>query len=99
MGAGMKQTQVGWLTPDFKPGPRNNLGVGDDEYGWAVDGHRFKKFHNGGENALWTRSWHEGDIIGCALDIDKGQMMFSLNGEWNRHATFQFPPNGQAFFP
>ena len=56
-------------------------GVGDDEHSWAFDGYR-KLFWHGGKNISWGTRWNSGDILGCALDIDSGEMHFSLNGEW-----------------
>ncbi|CAM9358684.1 unnamed protein product, partial [Hapterophycus canaliculatus] len=88
--------QIGWALPFSCPSARN-LGVGDDEYSWAVDGMRSMKWHGntspvsspyahgvpyGGD---WE--WGAGDAIGCAVDLDAGVMSFSHNG---RHL-------GQAF--
>lgn len=77
--------QIGWALPSSCPSARN-LGVGDDECSWAVDGMRSMKWHGntspvsspyahgvpyGGD---WE--WGAGDAIGCAVDLDAGVMSF-----------------------
>jgi len=67
--------------------------------GWAVDGIRFKQWHNGGnEDAKWPRLWRRGDVVGFAIDIDKGRMHLTLNGEWVDGAGMSFEPTGNRFF-
>jgi len=90
--------QLGWLTDEFAPGDYNNDGVGDDPFGWGVDGVRFKQWHNGMEDAKWPRLWRRGDVIGFAIDIDKGKMNFTINGEWAEGAAMVFEPTGDKFF-
>merc|ERR1712190_258371 len=76
--------QLGWLNEEFQEEKGDdNHGVGDDEYGWATDGLRHKFWHGGSQmDAAWPRTWKGGDVIGLAVDIDAGNMRFSLNGEW-----------------
>lgn len=92
--------QLGWLTDEFVPGDYNNDGVGDDGAGWAADGIRLKSWHDGMHDAKWPKPWKKGDIVGFAIDIDKGKMNFTLNGEWAQGAAMNFTPSGDlSFFP
>eukprot|EP00466_Bigelowiella_natans_P009530 jgi/Bigna1/141142/aug1.60_g15850 len=72
--------QIGWAIKDeFKP-PGYNDGTGDDKVSWAYDGIRQVCFHNG-KIPYKTGRWNVGDIVGCALDLDKREMSFYLNGK------------------
>ena len=62
--------------------------AGDDDHSWAYDGHRQKKWNSGCSN--WGSKWHDGKIVGCAADVDRRMLSFSLNGSF-------FPPMGVAF--
>jgi len=83
VGYDFKKPQVGWLSTDFEKSSASKLGVGDDEHGWAADGKRNRKWHKGGETTRWPKRWAAGGTVGCAIDIGKGQIRFSYNGEWN----------------
>ena len=37
--------QVGWVTDGFNFDPEAGQGVGDDNYSYAIDGYRAKKWH------------------------------------------------------
>mmetsp|Transcript_55944 Transcript_55944/g.105402 ORF Transcript_55944/g.105402 Transcript_55944/m.105402 type:complete len:1237 (-) Transcript_55944:340-4050(-) len=92
--------QIGWLTMEFEEKDLSCIGVGDDVHGWATDGVRHRRWHNGHEDAAWPRSWQGGDVIGLAIDIEDGQMLFSLNGQWcpDVQMTFKAKENS-SFFP
>lgn len=77
--------RIGWALPSSCPSSRN-LGVGDDEYSWAVDGLRAMKWH-GNTSPVSSRiahgvpygkawEWGAGDVIGCAVDFGAGNMSF-----------------------
>jgi len=91
--------QLGFLTDRFTEQDFDGNGVGDDVEGWAADGVRHLKWHNGQAAAAWPRRWLGGDVIGFAIDIEAGQLMFSLNGEWADAAAMTFEAQGRAFFP
>jgi len=95
-----RHPQIGWLTPEYEERDADGNGVGDDVHGWATDGVRHKRWHNGPAEAAWPRSWQGGDVIGLAIDIEDGQMYFSLNGEWvpGAQMTFKAEENS-SFFP
>ena len=63
-------------------------GVDDDEHLWAVDGVREVKFHEG--KVPYECTWKEGDVVGLACDLERGQVLVSVNGSFA-------PPNGLAF--
>eukprot|EP00927_Polykrikos_kofoidii_P049776 TRINITY_DN43789_c0_g1_i1.p1 TRINITY_DN43789_c0_g1~~TRINITY_DN43789_c0_g1_i1.p1 ORF type:complete len:1011 (+),score=185.36 TRINITY_DN43789_c0_g1_i1:141-3173(+) len=91
--------QLGWLTDGFIERDYDCDGVGDDAEGWAVDGVRQKKWHNGPHNAAWPRRWSRRDVIGLAANIEAGKFQCSLNGEWVPAADMSFEPTGRSFFP
>ena len=62
----------------FSPG--GGHGVGDDARSWGADGARRKLWHGG--EAEWSVEWKDGDVIGCAADLDQGTLWFGRNGEW-----------------
>jgi len=91
--------QLGWLTEHFTERDYDANGVGDDRHGWAADGVRGARWHDGPTDARWPRAWRGGDIIGLAVDIEAGQMRFSLNGEWIPEAQMTFDAGGHSLFP
>jgi len=92
--------QVGWATENFREGPFNENGIGDDDQSWAADGLRHCKWHAGQQvPCRWPRAWHAGDVIGFAVDIDAGMMKFSLNGQWVPQAQMRFQAHGFRMYP
>ena len=63
----------------------NGDGVGDDTHSWGYDGAQGKKWHGGSDVGHTSyggaHRWSTGDVIGCLLDIEKGIVSFTLNGE------------------
>lgn len=73
--------QIGWARHGFAPRARHGEGVGDDQCSWGFDGERVQKW--GGEGGSdWGESWREGDVIGIAADLDRGEVWFGRNGNW-----------------
>ena len=70
--------QIGWATEGFAPDDGN--GVGDDDLSWGADGARGRLWHGGDQE--WPVRWADGDVVGCAADLDQGQIWFGLNGAW-----------------
>jgi len=58
-------------------------GVGDDTESWAVDGARKYKCHAG--TAEYECEWKVGDVVGLACDLEKMQMLISINGSFEAH--------------
>eukprot|EP01012_Entosiphon_sulcatum_P008571 TRINITY_DN14699_c0_g1_i1.p1 TRINITY_DN14699_c0_g1~~TRINITY_DN14699_c0_g1_i1.p1 ORF type:complete len:4388 (+),score=508.78 TRINITY_DN14699_c0_g1_i1:36-13199(+) len=73
--------QIGWCTDSFSPDSSRNKGLGEDENSWAYDGCRLQLRTNRSGRSWGKKPWKEGDIVGCLLDIDAGEMQFSLNGK------------------
>jgi hypothetical protein len=71
----------------------SNDGVGDDDASWGVDGGRRLLWHagHGSHRAPWRGTpWRRGDVIGIAVDLERGALAVSVNGSFD-------PPNGDAF--
>jgi len=102
---GCSSPQVGLLSSRFVqlPSSATARGVGDDEHGWAVDGLRVSKWHNGRSHS-WGLAWpcngrpgqevspeaalSEPVVVGIAIDFDKREMRASTNGTWCDTAAF-----------
>eukprot|EP00928_Gymnodinium_smaydae_P072711 TRINITY_DN56013_c0_g1_i1.p1 TRINITY_DN56013_c0_g1~~TRINITY_DN56013_c0_g1_i1.p1 ORF type:complete len:891 (+),score=144.39 TRINITY_DN56013_c0_g1_i1:82-2754(+) len=91
--------QLGWLSVNFEEGPGNGCGVGSDEHGWGLDGATRQHWHNGPQPVEWKKRWRAGDVIGFAVDLDAGKMVFSLNGEWVSSADMDCDTSGAAIYP
>ncbi|KAJ8942932.1 hypothetical protein NQ318_003817 [Aromia moschata] len=55
-------------------------GIGDDRYSLAYDGCRKLIWYNAKSDPQNLPRWEAGDILGCLLDLDTQQVIFSLNG-------------------
>ncbi|KAH9258345.1 hypothetical protein BASA81_003394 [Batrachochytrium salamandrivorans] len=80
--------QIGFCDSLYVVNDKQAEGVGDCDHSWAVDGTRTQKWNR--TNTEWGKRWKDGDVVGCAVDIDEGKVYFSLNGSWKR-------PLGLAF--
>ena len=85
--------QCGWASPagfvpiaDTVVQSEAAKGVGDDAFSWAADGKRSLLWHDG--SMPWRSRegdpmrWSDGDVIGCAVDLDAGTVWLGHNGEW-----------------
>mmetsp|Transcript_35315 Transcript_35315/g.82464 ORF Transcript_35315/g.82464 Transcript_35315/m.82464 type:complete len:777 (+) Transcript_35315:108-2438(+) len=101
LGAKIRDTQLGWAALEFREEAEiTGNGIGDDEHSYAADGQRQLRWHKGESvEVSWPSEWKEGDVVGCAIDFDAGEMTFSLNGEWVPEATIEFEPSGREFYP
>ncbi|UJR33081.1 hypothetical protein I4U23_020540 [Adineta vaga] len=73
--------QIGWATKQSRFMNHEGYGIGDDNYSIAYDGCR---------NLIWfaaksiphtNPSWKPGDIVGCLIDFEHREVIFSLNGQ------------------
>mmetsp|Transcript_43574 Transcript_43574/g.78686 ORF Transcript_43574/g.78686 Transcript_43574/m.78686 type:complete len:1451 (+) Transcript_43574:74-4426(+) len=107
---GTASAQVGFLSTQFVRAPKTKGflgGVGDDEHGWACDGQHAMLWH-AGEKLAWNRCWPSINkilkndvVIGVAVDLDKQQIWFASDGEWDESPAFGEDrlPKGLALYP
>jgi len=58
-----------------------NGSVGSPADGYAYYAYQGKKVNSNNETA-YGASWRDGDIIGCAVDLDNNKIYWSKNGTW-----------------
>lgn len=90
-----EQPQLGWLSSDFQGGEVDGYGVGDDPHSWAFDGQRLGWWHSGKKEPLQISPWKVGDVLGFAIDLDKGEMQLRTKQE---ELTMPFQVSG-AMYP
>ncbi|KXJ20214.1 E3 ubiquitin-protein ligase RNF123 [Exaiptasia diaphana] len=94
--------QLGWATLSCTF--TNEEGVGDTNDSFAYDGHRVRKWNYStakyGEQEFSGSNPNEGDVIGCSIDLDKGEISYSRNGKDLGVAfnNVRYGP-GLAYFP
>eukprot|EP00899_Mesostigma_viride_P000846 jgi/Mesvir1/10762/Mv13829-RA.2 len=89
--------QIGWVTIHCPY--THEEGVGDAPDSYAYDGKRVAKWSV--ECTPYGQPWVAGDIIGCCIDLDEGQVSFMRNGV---HLGVAFSnirrkEKGLAYFP
>ncbi|XP_017884419.1 E3 ubiquitin-protein ligase RNF123-like isoform X2 [Ceratina calcarata] len=84
--------QIGWSTFDCKFTP--DSGVGDTVNSYAYDGNRVRKWNVASYS--YGESWLGGDVIGCAIDLDDGNVDFYRNGR-NLGRAFENITMGSSF--
>ncbi|XP_076649394.1 RING finger and SPRY domain-containing protein 1 [Halictus rubicundus] len=73
--------QIGWATKDSTFLNHEGYGIGDDEFSLAYDGCRRLIWYNAKSEKHHERpSWKAGDVLGCLLDLNKLEIVFSING-------------------
>ena len=77
--------QLGWADLDFIGDSGMGKGAGDDKHSWGFDGYRVLMW--AGAQFTWGKKWNDGDVLGCAIDLDNRTMSFSLNGNWDENAA------------
>lgn len=55
------------------------LDAGTDTHSWVWDGRARRAYHNGVYQP-WGVRWKVGDVIGCQLDCERGEITFTRNG-------------------
>lgn len=68
--------QLGWATLSCPFTDHKGVGDADDSY--AFDGKRVTKWNKEPKN--YGQPWAIGDVIGCCIDLDKGEISFYRNG-------------------
>lgn len=59
---------------------QEGYGIGDDQYSISFDGCRRLIWHNAKSLSHDLPMWTGGSILGCLLDLDAREVIFSLNG-------------------
>ncbi|KAG4066392.1 hypothetical protein HA402_007028 [Bradysia odoriphaga] len=72
--------QIGWATKDSNFLSHEGYGIGDDQYSISFDGCRRLIWHNAKSLSHDLPMWTGGSILGCLLDLDAREVIFSLNG-------------------
>lgn len=60
---------------------QEGYGIGDDQFSLSFDGCRRLIWHNARSEKFYTiPCWKAGDVLGCLLDLNKLEIIFSING-------------------
>ncbi|XP_065673661.1 E3 ubiquitin-protein ligase RNF123 isoform X2 [Hydra vulgaris] len=88
--------QLGWAT--IRCRFTNQEGVGDTSDSYAYDGHRVRKWNM--STGKYGEEWMAGDVIGCLIDMDEGNISYSRNGCLMGNAFEDIKRGeGYAYFP
>ncbi|XP_043461440.1 RING finger and SPRY domain-containing protein 1-like [Leptopilina heterotoma] len=90
--------QIGWATKDSTFLNHEGYGIGDDQYSLAYDGCRRLIWHNARSEKYHDNPWKAGDILGCLLDLNKPEIIFSINGVPLKPCTQVFKTARSGFF-
>ena len=90
------RSKIGWADPLLTCNGYECIGVGDDKHSWSWcpqpnDGIGKYKFpgHDGGlicHNGFrepFGPCWESQGVVGVAVDVDNGQVLFSYDGDWS----------------
>ncbi|CAG0881817.1 unnamed protein product [Darwinula stevensoni] len=77
---------------------KEGCGIGDDKYSLAYDGCRQFIWHNAMHWSHTHPCWKPGDILGCLLDLENLEMVFSLNGYLLDPCTEVFQYSRSGFY-
>lgn len=72
--------QIGWATKDSNFLSHEGYGIGDDAYSISFDGCRKLIWHNARSMPHDLHIWKGGSVLGCLLDLDAREVIFSLDG-------------------
>lgn len=73
--------QIGWATKRSRFLSQEGYGIGDDIYSISFDGCRRLVWYNAKSMQHNLPAWQSGSVLGCLLDMDRQEIVFSLNGE------------------
>eukprot|EP01084_Bolivina_argentea_P255155 429079_1 len=94
-------SRIGWGTHSQNIDDINNKRTGEDDNGWAYNGvsKNGHKFFNGKYYQYGAQWSGVGDVVSCAIDIDKSMMSFYLNKKHLGIAFFQFYVGAEGIAP
>ncbi|XP_022904330.1 RING finger and SPRY domain-containing protein 1-like [Onthophagus taurus] len=90
--------QIGWATKNSNFLNHEGYGIGDDLYSLAYDGCRRLIWYNAKSEPQMLPRWASGDTLGCLLDLDNQQIVFSVNGVSLPPCTHVFNMAKNGFF-
>lgn len=90
--------QIGWATKRSRFLSQEGYGIGDDIYSISFDGCRRLIWYNAKSMAHNLSAWQSGSVLGCLLDLDKQEIVFSLNGERTESLKLIFENVKTGFF-
>lgn len=79
--------QIGWATKDSTFLSHEGYGIGDDKFSLAFDGCRRLIWHNAQSMPYDLPAWSGGSVLGCLLDLDARELVFSMNGVEGRRLS------------
>ncbi|CAG9763163.1 unnamed protein product [Ceutorhynchus assimilis] len=82
--------QIGWATKNSNFLNHEGYGIGDDRFSLSYDGCRRLIWYNAKSDPQKLPRWQPGEILGCLLDLDNQQIVFSVNG-------ISLPPSVHVF--
>lgn len=83
--------QIGWATKNSNFLNHEGYGIGDDKFSLSYDGCRRLIWYNAKSEPQTLPRWNPGDTLGCLLDLENQQVVFSING-------MSLPPCTHVFY-
>ncbi|KAL4647687.1 ryanodine receptor 1-like isoform X1 [Arapaima gigas] len=92
------EMRVGWARPSVQA----DTELGADELAYVFSGNKAQRWHIGNES--FGRQWQSGDVVGCMIDLNEMNIMFTLNGEMlisdsGSEMAFKDIEVGEGFIP
>jgi len=79
---------IGWCDNNFFCSSVKAQGCGDDSHSWGFEGFNASLRHDHAasdedseDGTTYGFEWAAGDVLGCAIDIDQGEIEYFFNGE------------------
>ncbi|ORZ37805.1 hypothetical protein BCR44DRAFT_73254 [Catenaria anguillulae PL171] len=93
--------QLGWASALCHYDMPCGRGIGDDDHSYAYDGDRRRAWHGliaHAEGIPYGQAWKVGDVIGCCLDLDAGNIEYFHNGV-SMGVAFRNINMGEVWYP
>ncbi|KAJ0183752.1 hypothetical protein K1T71_000175 [Dendrolimus kikuchii] len=91
--------QIGWATKNSHFLNHEGYGIGDDLYSLSYDGCRRLIWYKAKPSSITViPEWQPGDVLGCLIDLDAREAIFSVNGHSLPPCREIFETTRQGFF-
>ncbi|XP_030039592.1 RING finger and SPRY domain-containing protein 1 isoform X2 [Manduca sexta] len=91
--------QIGWATKNSHFLNHEGYGIGDDLFSLSYDGCRKLIWHKAKPTTVRNMpEWQPGDVLGCLIDIERKEAIFSINGQRMRPCKEIFETTQFGFF-